>query len=78
MALAPVSSMAPLHALGQDDKNEAQYDFIGHVIPLVLASVPCDADINDTTAFLRSRQLKMTCNMTFWSCDTIGAGINVL
>ena len=27
-----ILSMAPLHSLGQDDLNEVQYDFLGHVM----------------------------------------------
>ena len=47
-----------IHFLDQDNQNEEQHDFFGHVMPLVLASVSCDADnvISHTIAFLISRQ----------------------
>ena len=35
-----VCSMAPAHSLGQDEGNEIQHDYSGHVTPLVLALVP--------------------------------------
>ena len=35
-------SVAPLQALDQYNKNEIQYDYVGYVTPLALAS--CDAD----------------------------------
>ena len=38
-----VSSMAPLHSLGQDSWNEVQHKFFGNVTPLVSAFVPYDA-----------------------------------
>ena len=31
-----VSLMVPLHSLGQDDQNEMQHDFFGHLRPLAL------------------------------------------
>ena len=33
-----VSSMTPLHSLGQDNWNEVQHDFCDHVMPLALVS----------------------------------------
>ena len=51
------SSMKPLHFPGQDNQNEVQHDFFGHVMPLVLESAVCDADniISHTIALLMSR-----------------------
>ena len=48
-----ISSMAPLHSLGQDDQNEVQYDSAGHVMPFTLASHDADGVINVTIAFIR-------------------------
>ena len=58
--------MAPLHSLGHQKSNEVQYDFLGYVMPSALPLVSCDANtiITETTVFLRSRQIKMRCNMT--------------
>ena len=43
--------------LGQDDRSEVQHDFLGHMMPLALASVSCDANsiVNGTITVLRSR-----------------------
>ena len=54
----PVSSIASLHSLGQDDKNEVQYDFTNHVMTLVMASMSCDTNTNCSIVFLMSRELK--------------------
>ena len=64
------SSMAPLHLLGQNDRNAMQMTS-GYVTPLALVSVPCDANdiINGTTAFVRLRQWKWGTLWLFWSCD---------
>ena len=35
--------MASLYSLGQDDRNEVQYDFSCHVMPLGLVFELCDA-----------------------------------
>ena len=47
---ANVSSVAPLHFLGQVNWNEMQQD---HVTPLPLASHDIDGIINGIIAFLR-------------------------
>ena len=49
-----------MHSLGQDDQNDLQHDFFGHVTLLTLAWALHDADsiANGTTAFLKLRQLK--------------------
>ena len=49
-----------LHSLGQDDQNDVQNDFLGHVSPLGPALASCHADsvFNIPTTFLRSRQSK--------------------
>ena len=39
-----VLSMAPLHFKGQENGNEVQHDFIGHMTPLASVSVSYDAD----------------------------------
>ena len=36
------------YSLGQDNWNEVQHDFFGHVIPLVLASHDSYSIVNDT------------------------------
>ena len=43
--------------LGQDDRSEVQHDFLGHMMPPVLASASCDAKsiVYATTALLRSK-----------------------
>ena len=51
-------SMAPLHSIYQEDQNEVQHDFLGHVIPLASAAHDADGVVSSTTAFPRSRQLK--------------------
>ena len=33
-----------IHFIGQDNQNEVQYDFLSHMMPLVLASKSCDVD----------------------------------
>ena len=52
--------MAPLYFWGQGNQDEVQHDFFGNEMPLAPASASCDSPhiINDTIAFLRSRQLK--------------------
>ena len=42
--------------LGQDDRNEVQYDFLCHMVPMAMASVSCDANslVNATIALPRS------------------------
>ena len=49
--------MASLHTFGQDDRNEVQHDFSGHVMPLalVLASHDAVSIPNVAITFLRSR-----------------------
>ena len=49
--------MAPLNFLGQDNQNEMQHDFFGHMMLLALALMSHGADgvINGSVAFLRSR-----------------------
>ena len=37
-----VSAMEPLHSSGQNDQNEMQHGFFGHVIPLELWFASCD------------------------------------
>ena len=46
--------MAQFHLLGQDDQNEMQHDFCGHVMQLAPAPASCDASgtINGTTKFV--------------------------
>ena len=53
--------MASLHSTGQDDRNEVQHDFSGHVMPLALelASHNAVSILNVTITFLRSRQSKL-------------------
>ena len=67
-------SMASLHSLGQDDKNEVQHHFSCHGMPLalVLASHDAVSILSVTITFLRSRQLKLDVTLHFCSCDTIG------
>ena len=45
-----VLSMVPLYSLGQNDQNEVQHDFFGHVMSLMMAFMSCDANgvINGT------------------------------
>ena len=52
-----VSSVTPFHLLGQDDQNEIQHNFFGHVKYMVLALAACDADgiVNGTAAFVSSK-----------------------
>ena len=54
------SSMASFHFLCQDNWNHMQYDFLGHVMPLLLVSASHNADgiINETIEFPRPRQPK--------------------
>ena len=40
--MSMVSSIATLYSFGQDDQNEVQHDFVGHVMPLVLVSALYD------------------------------------
>ena len=49
-----VSSMAPLHLLGQDDQKEMWHCFVDYVMLIVPASATCDANciINWTNAFV--------------------------
>ena len=51
-------SMTPLHSFHQDDQNETQLQFFGHVTPLEWALALCDTDhvVNGIIAFLRSGQ----------------------
>ena len=46
-----------IHFLGQDNQNEVQNGFLGHVMPLVLVSTSCDAAniISHANAFPESR-----------------------
>ena len=44
-------SMAPFCLLGQDDSNKVQYDFFGHVMP-VLALHDVDDITSSTSAFV--------------------------
>ena len=52
------SSIAPLHRLGQDDQDEVQPDFSGHVTPLAVASASLHTDgiVSSTITFHRSRE----------------------
>ena len=47
--------MAQLHLLAQDDQNEEQHDFLGHVMPLapVLTSHNVSGIVNGTIIFIR-------------------------
>ena len=58
------------HMSGQDDWNEVQNDFSGHVMPLapIVASHDGLSIVKGTTTFLRSRQLKWGAIWLFWSC----------
>ena len=49
-----VLSMVPLHLLGCNDISEVKHDFFRHVIPIVLALLPCDANciINGIILFI--------------------------
>ena len=52
----------------------------GHVMPLILLSVPHDTDsiINEKTFYsFYVRMIEIRCSMTFWSCATIDIGINI-
>ena len=51
--------VVPLNSLDQDDQNMVQNNYFAHVPPLALVLVSHDANsiINDTTVFVRSRQL---------------------
>ena len=69
--------MAPLNFLGQDDRNEVQHDFFGHVIPLALVSCDVDSIFNGIIGFLRSRQLKLGPIVLTWSCGTIGISVGI-
>ena len=66
-----VSSVAPSHSLGQDDWKRCNIIFFGHVTALEPAVASHDASgiIDDTTAFLRSRQLSWDTAWIFWLCD---------
>ena len=64
-AIYTAPSMVPLHSLGQDDQNDVQHNFFGHVISLASALYLCNA-VNDTIAFFTSEK-SMRCNMNFWS-----------
>ena len=68
------SSMALLHCIGQDNSNEVQHAFFGHMMPLSLELVSHDANstINDTIAFLRSSWLKWGTSQLFGPCDATG------
>ena len=48
--------MAPFHSLGQDDRNEVQNDFFGHVTTLALTLGKHDAKdiVNDTTPYIKT------------------------
>ena len=47
-----------IHFLGQDNQNEVQHHFYGHLMPLMLTSALHDADniFNHTIALYRSIQ----------------------
>ena len=45
LMLLSVSSMVPLHSLGQDDLKKRQCDFFVHVMPFMPVSVACNASI---------------------------------
>ena len=53
-------SLAQMDLLVQDDQNEVQHDFFGHLVPLALVLVSHNVKgiINGTIAFLRSRWSK--------------------
>ena len=69
MALSTVS----LYTLCQGNQNNLQHSFYGHEIPLILVSVPHDANsvINGTIPFARSRWSKGDAPWQFWWCDAI-------
>ena len=47
--MSTMSTVVPLHLLGQDDQKEMQCDCFGHVMPLVSASVSCDVVASSMT-----------------------------
>ena len=55
--MQPALLMALLLFLCQDDQNEVQHDFFGHVTLLAPASASHDADgiVNSTITFVKSR-----------------------
>ena len=57
-----VTSITPLHYLGQDDQTEVQNDFSSLVTPLVMVLASYDADdivlSNGTNAHFTSRLLE--------------------
>ena len=65
--------------LGQDDGSEVQHGFLGHMIPLTLASALCEANItvNSIIAFLRSRWPKWSSTWLYLSCDAISASVSI-
>ena len=66
--------MAPLHSLGQDNRNEVQYDiFFVHVMLLVSASASCNTNGIDNGAIAllckdngKDMQHHATCNITIY------------
>ena len=82
--------MPPLFSWGQDDQNEVQNYFSGHVKPLVSVSAPHDAYciISGTTELLRSRQPKLGSKSVFGSLTPLasllvsnaatGTGVNIM
>ena len=70
-------SMAPLHLLGQDDCNEVQNKFSGHVIGTDVGIIWSTSIIKGATQFLASRQSTWGGTWHFWSCDIIAIAIGI-
>ena len=51
------SSMEPVHLFSQDNLNQVQYKFLGHIMPLKLVSLSHEANnvSNGTIQFVRLR-----------------------
>ena len=57
-------SMVPLHYIGQNDQSQVLHDIFGQVMPL--ASNHANGIMNDTIAFLRSRQSNCSATWLFF------------
>ena len=44
-----------IHSIGQDERNEVQHDFTGHMMPLAYVSYDADSVFTGTIEFLRPR-----------------------